>query len=107
MKTYHISNMHRGWFIGNFSPSIYETELFEVAVKQYKKGDYEKKHHHKIAHEITFIIKGIVIMNNKKFAKGSIITLAPGESCDFKCITNEATTVVVKTPSVPCDKYVE
>lgn len=106
MEISHLDSMVRGWFIGNFEPSIYKTEEFEIAVKKYKKGDYEKKHHHKIAYEITLIVKGIVLMNDIKFTSGSIITLNPGEACDFKCITKDAITVVIKFPSIKDDKYI-
>lgn len=49
MKNYKLDKMIRGWFVGNFDPSVFKTNDVEVGVKEYKKGDTEEKHHHKIA----------------------------------------------------------
>ena len=97
MKVFNLDSMKRGWFVGNFEPSVYKTEEFEVAVKRYEKGEHEKSHYHKIAYEITLVIEGMILMNNKKFDQGS---------CEFKCLTEKATTVVVKTASIIDDKYI-
>ena len=35
-----LSKMVRGWFIGNFSPTVKKTKLFEVAIQNYSKGDF-------------------------------------------------------------------
>ena len=56
MKTAKLEDMTKGWFIGNFNPSLLKTNDVEVAVKSYKKGDYEGRHYHKIATEFTCII---------------------------------------------------
>jgi len=100
-----LNNFFKGWFVGNFDPTLNNTEDFEVAVKRYDAGDYEEKHHHKISTEITVIIEGEVEMNGTKYTKDDIITIQPNESTDFKCIT-DVVTVVVKTPSVNNDKYI-
>ena len=50
--------MVKGWFIGNFEPTLFNTDLFEVAVKRYNKGDSEERHTHKIATEFTMILDG-------------------------------------------------
>jgi len=39
MKKYKLKNFTRGWFIGNFKPTLFSTKDFEIAIKQYKKGD--------------------------------------------------------------------
>lgn len=57
MKVSKIDNMVKGWFIGSFEPSVLKSENFESAVKYYNKGDYDNSHFHKIAKEITVIIK--------------------------------------------------
>jgi mannose-6-phosphate isomerase-like protein (cupin superfamily) len=100
-----LKDFFKGWFVGNFEPTLNNTEDFEVAVKRYNAGNYEEKHHHKISTEITVIIEGEVEMNGTKYTKDDIITIQPNESTDFKCIT-DVVTVVVKTPSVNNDKYI-
>ena len=105
MTITNLNEFFKGWFVGNFEPTLNTTEDFEVAVKRYKAGDYEEKHHHKIATEITVIVEGEVEMNGVKYVKDDIITIQPNESTDFKCIT-DVITVVVKTPSENNDKYI-
>ena len=60
MKVAKLEDMVKGWFVGNFDPTLIKTNDVEVAVKEYKKGDYEEKHYHKIATEITVIVSGKV-----------------------------------------------
>ena len=106
MKHDHLEKMVKGWFVGAFNPTAYSTEACEVAVKQYYAGEKESAHYHKIATEITLILNGEVLMNGSKWRDGDIITLSPGEITDFEAIT-DTTTIVVKTPSVLGDKYLE
>ena len=104
MRIEKLDNMIKGWFVGDFSPSVYQTKDAEVAVKVYKAGDSEEKHVHKVATEITVIVSGEVIMNGKRHSAGDIIILDPGEATDFLAVS-DTTNVVVKVPSVPSDKY--
>ena len=104
MEISSLNEMKKGWFVGNFEPSIIKTDKVEVAVKEYKAGDYEKKHYHKIAKEITVIISGEIMMNNKKMEKGDIVILEPFEPSDFRAIT-DSIDVVVKIPGESNDKY--
>ena len=59
MNRAHLSDMVKGWFVGNFNPTAFATEKCEVAVKNYKKGDRD------LAHEITVVLDGTVKMLNK------------------------------------------
>ena len=104
MKLHQLSDMVRGWFIGDFHPAALQSTNCEVGIKFYSAGDRENTHVHRIATELTAIITGEVLMNGQKFSPGSIITIEPGEATDFFAIT-DAVTVVFKTPSVHNDKY--
>lgn len=104
MKTARLDEMVKGWFIGNFEPSLYITNDCEVAVKNYKVGDREAAHYHKIATEITVIIKGKVRMFDKVFFKGDIVIVEPGDVTAFEAL-EETINVVVKLPGVNNDKY--
>ena len=105
MKIHKLKNMFKGWIVGNFEPSCYKTDGVEVAVKEYKTGDKEPLHYHKIATEITIIVSGMVLMNGMKYKAGDIITIVPGESTNFEALTKVVTTVV-KVPCVKDDKYI-
>jgi hypothetical protein len=97
--------MVKGWFIGDFEPSLYKTEAVEVAVKSYNSGDFEEEHYHKIATEFTVVIEGIVELNDIQYGVNDIIKIEPGTSAKFKSITNSLT-VVVKIPGVKNDKFI-
>ena len=104
MKVAKLDEMTKGWFIGNFSPTIYKTNDVEVAVKTYKKCDKEEKHCHKIATEFTVILYGKVKMNENIYKKGDIICIEPCEATDFECF-EDSSNVVVKIPGANNDKY--
>ena len=104
MKVHKLDTFFKGWVVGDFEPSLFKTNDFEVAVKSYKKGDYEPKHFHKVATEITIITKGRVVMNFEVYTEGDIIVIEPGDATDFRA-TNDVTTTVIKFPCVEGDKY--
>ena len=104
MKVFHLKDMAKGWFVGNFTPTVLSTGDVEVAVKKYKAGEYESAHYHKIATEITVITDGEVRMNGNTFISGDIIVIEPNQATDFLAIT-DVTTTVVKYPGANDDKY--
>lgn len=105
MEKFELNDMKRGWFVGNFQPSVFSTNACEVAIKHYSKGEYEEKHFHKIATEITVIIKGKVRMGGIEYNEGEIIKIEPGVAVDFLALT-DSTTAVVKVPGALDDKFV-
>ena len=105
IKINNIKEFTKGWFIGDFTPTLLKTNDFEVAIKYYKAGDQEERHHHKLATEYTVVVSGEISMNGEKFIKDEIITILPNEKVVFKCLT-DAITVVIKTPSIKGDKYI-
>ena len=106
MKVDQLDDMIRGWFVGDFEPTLYRTEAVEVAIKSYAPGDVEARHHHKVATEITAIVSGHARMDGREVGPGEIVTLAPGESCDFAALT-EVVLVAVKIPGARDDKYAD
>ena len=104
MKSGKLQDMVKGWFVGDFEPSLLKTGACEVAVKSYKAGDSEELHHHKVATEVTLILSGRVLMCGKEWGEGDIVVLEPGEATDFVALT-DAVNVVVKTPGAKNDKY--
>lgn len=96
--------MFKGWFVGNFDPTLIRTNNVEVAVKEYKKGGYEERHYHKLSTEITVIASGRVRMNGVEYVKGDIIVIEPNQATDFEVLEDTITTVV-KYPGAINDKY--
>jgi hypothetical protein len=104
MKVYQLDRMTKGWFVGDFQPTILQTPSVEVGIKHYRAGDAEDAHHHKVAVELTAVVSGRVRMFDREFGPGDIIRIDPGETTAFAALT-DAVTVVVKQPSVAGDKY--
>ena len=104
MKISKLDDMIKGWFVGNFDPTLIKTNEVEVAVKKYKAGDSEETHYHKIATEITVVVSGRIRMNGKEYVAGDIIVMEPGEATDFEALEDTSCTGV-KYPGANNDKY--
>ncbi len=104
MRKANLRDMYKGWFIGDFEPTVLKTSQVEVAVKYYAQGDKEMRHHHKIATEFTVIVFGRVRMNGVEYIQGDIIVVEPLDSTDFEALEDTVTSVV-KYPGAVNDKY--
>jgi mannose-6-phosphate isomerase-like protein (cupin superfamily) len=104
MKIAYISEMWRGWFIGNFEPSVLQTNDFEVAILTHKKDEKWSKHYHAIATEYNVLISGTMTIQNELIQPGTIFILYPHEIAD-PIFHEDCVIVCIKTPSVPGDKY--
>ena len=104
MKRHKLDDMVRGWFVGDFTPSLYATQAVEVAVQRYPAGTVEAEHLHRIATEITVIVSGEAEMQGEVLVAGDIVVLEPGEITGFRALTDVVTTVV-KLPGAKNDKY--
>lgn len=104
MEIFNIKDMWRGWFIGDFEPSVYKTDKFEVGVLKHLKGEIWPKHYHMVATEINYLISGRMIIQGKELVAGDIFILYPLEVAD-PIFIEDCVVVVVKTPSVKKDKY--
>jgi hypothetical protein len=104
MKLNSLDDFTRGWIVGDFEPSIVRSAAIEVGVKTYEAGDREERHEHRIVREWTFVLSGSVQMNETRVSKGEFVEIQPGESADFIAL-EDSTTLVLKTPSIPQDKY--
>lgn len=104
MKTYKLENFTRGWIYGDFEPSIYRTKDTEVGLLSFKAGEKTKKHFHKKSIEINLIVSGQMVVNGEKFFPGDIFVFERYDISEVEFI-EDTTIVVVKTPSIPDDKY--
>ena len=99
-----LSNMFRGWFIGNFEPAIFKSKDFEVGILFHLKGEKWPKHYHKEAVEINVLLTGKMIINEKLLLPGNIFLIEKNEIADPEFL-EDCTIVCVKSPSIPGDKY--
>ena len=104
METYRIEEFYRGCFIGNFNPSIHKTDQFEIGLLTHKKDEVWPSHYHKIATEFNLLVSGAMTLNDVQIKPGDIFVISPGEVADPKFL-EDCKILVVKTPSIPGDKY--
>ncbi len=104
MKISRIEDYKGGWFIGNFEPTSFKTDKFEVCFKLHKQGEKWETHYHKIATEINLLIDGEMTIQGKNLKTGDVFVLEPWEIADpiFK---TDCQVLIVKTPSIIGDKY--
>ena len=88
MRVFKLEEMVKGWFVGNFAPTVLRTSAVEVAIKEYAQGSFETMHYHKIATEITAIINGRAKLNGLELNPGDIVVLEPGEPAAFEHFGN-------------------
>lgn len=94
-----------GWYIGNFEPTSYKTEQFEVCYKTHIKGEKWDAHYHKLGTEINFLIEGEMIIQGKTIRSGDVFIIYPYEVADPE-FTTDCKLIIVKTPSNTNDKYI-
>ena len=104
MKKFSLAKMQRGWFVGDFEPTVLRSCDCEVAVKEYKQDDIEGEHFHLKSTEVTVVLNGAAEIGGVRFGHGDIVVVSPGESVSFKAIT-DVTTVVFKDGSIAGDKF--
>lgn len=106
MDKKNLDQFVRGWIVGGFEPTLYNTTEVEVAIQNFKQGDKEPSHCHKIATEITVIVRGKALMKGMILNEGDIVSISPGQFTDFEAL-EDTTTAVVKLPGAMNDKYLE
>jgi len=105
MKVLKLKDMKGGWFVGDFEPTAYETSDFEVCFKNHHAGERWDIHYHKHATEINYLIRGKMKIQDTILNAGDIFVLYPCEVAD-PIFLEDCEVVVVKTPSVPGDKFI-
>jgi len=70
----------------------------------HKKDEVWPTHFHKIATEYNLLISGSMTLNGTQIKVGDLFIIKPGEIADPKFL-EDCKILVVKTPSIPGDKY--
>jgi hypothetical protein len=94
----------RGWFIGDFEPSVLRTKDFEVGVLKHTKGEKWPAHYHKNSVEYNVLVNGKMIIQGKELNSGDVFVFEKGQIAD-PVFLEDCTVVVVKVPSIPNDKF--
>ena len=105
MQVYKISDMNRGWFVGDFEPSVFQNPFFEVAHHKHKQGEPTEPHVHKISTELNYILKGELIASGQHLKTGDIWVYEKNEESKVEFLT-DVEIIVVRWPSIPTDKHI-
>ena len=99
-----LSDMTRGWFIGDFEPSILKRKDIEIAVMDHKKGELSLSHVHRVATEYNVLLSGKLLINNIIIEPNTIFVI-PNNLLTRAVFLEDCRVLCIKTPSLPTDKY--
>lgn len=104
MQRFNLEDFTRGWFIGDFSPSILRTPNFEVGILHHQKGELWPAHYQKVATEFNVLLSGSLSINNQLILVGEIFIIEPLEVA-VPVFHEDSKVLCIKVPSLPTDKY--
>ena len=99
MKVFKLDDMTKGWFIGNFEPTAFNTELFEVNYRTHPKGEKWDYHYHTSSKEINLVVDGKMCFNGVQLCAGDIFVVEPWQVSDPEFL-EDTTVVCVRLPSI-------
>jgi hypothetical protein len=103
MKISKLSDFFRGWFIGNFEPTLLKTPDFEVGLLSHKKGEVWPSHYHAESVEYNVLVSGSMTCQGVLLEEGAVFVFDKNEIAD-PVFHEDCKIIVVKVPSVPNDK---
>jgi hypothetical protein len=98
-----VADYTRGWFIGDFEPSLVRLQEFEACYKSFSAGEKESPAVQLTATELTLVVQGEAKINGVALMEGDLCLVLPGEAADFFAVT-DCKVVGIKFPSITNDK---
>lgn len=105
MKKFKLKDMKGGWFVGDFEPSVFKTDKFEVGVKLHPKGEKWPVHYHREVVEYNVLLTGEMTIQSERLIAGDIFVLDKLEVADPE-FHEDCLVLCVKVPSIASDKYI-
>ena len=105
MEKFKLSKMVRGWFVGDFTPTAFQTKDFEVGYHIYKAGQQWDKHYHKLTTEINYVIRGRMKINGELIEEGDVFIIHPNEVVEPEYLT-DCELIITRDGSFKNDKYI-
>lgn len=105
MKITRIEDYKNGWYVGNFNPTAYKTNGFEVSYRTHLKGEKWDWHYHQHLDEINLLIRGNMKIQGQVLLSGDIFILEPYEIADPEFI-EDCEIICIKSPNITNDKIV-
>jgi hypothetical protein len=100
-----ISEYHRGWFIGDFEPSLERLKTFEACYTSHKRDETSDPHYHTSSTEINLVISGKLLVNGKLLEEGGIFIYDKNEVSDVQFV-EDTKLLIIRIPSAPNDKVI-
>lgn len=104
MRVSNISEYTKGWFVGDFEPSLFKNPHFEVAHHKHKRNEKTVRHYHKETTELNYILKGTLMVSGCLLRAGQMWTYEKNEVSNVQFL-DDVELIVVRWPSIPSDKY--
>jgi quercetin dioxygenase-like cupin family protein len=117
MKIDNLRNFKRSWIIGNFEPSLFKNQNFEVGIQSYLKGEDHAAHYHSLSEEINIVLSGkckfrFLVKEHEEWnikdtitlEENDVLIIEKNEIVSFKAMS-DCKILCVKIPSCPNDKH--
>jgi quercetin dioxygenase-like cupin family protein len=104
MKRHRLTDFTRGWFIGDFEPSVLKTEQFEVGYLFHPKGQEWPDHYHKLGTEYNLLVRGSMRICGETIEAGELFIIEPYEVADPEFL-EDCYIMCIKSPGNKGDKY--
>jgi len=98
-----LSDFTRGWVVGDFKPSLFQSKDVEIGLHYYREGEDHPAHYHREVTEYNVVISGVATVNGATFVASDIFIIEKGEVTEIEFLT-DTYILCIKTPSVPGDK---
>ena len=99
-----VDSFVRGWFIGDFEPSILRTKTWEMALLKHSKNEKWDFHYHAQADEVNVLLSGRMMLNGREIRSRNVFTI-PKKQIACPLFLEDCMILCIKTPSVIGDKF--
>src|SRR6185369_14722261 len=99
-----IKDFKKGWFVGDFDPSLWKTKNVEVGLRWNNVGDKEPRHYHKANTEYVVFAVGKHRLDDTVYTDGEMLVIHPYMSSDYECLES-GYCLTVRDKSNPKDKF--
>lgn len=104
MKIDNIKNFKGGWLVGNFQPSLFQTETNDIGVLFLKVGESGDGHYHLNHTEYNVVLSGKAIVDGNELSSGDIFVYEMGDK-SYVTYLEDTILLVIKDPATKNDKH--
>ncbi len=88
MRMMKIGDMKKGYFVGNFEPSIVKNDCVEISIKGAGRYTLDAAYYRKKDTTLIVILSGKMDIDGEKYGKGDALVFEPGELINLFALTN-------------------